>query len=284
MIFGTGGTLVEVYRDKAIALPPLTITLAKRLMQGTKIYDALKGARGKKPVDLGKLEKVLVNFSNLIAQYPQIKECDINPLLVSEDTILSLDARIILHEKKEKYPKLAIRPYPLEYVSDTRLKDNMKVTIRPIYPDDEPLVREFYKDVSEKSLKEQYFRSLHYDDLIAHERLIRICFIDYDREITLVTELKEENITEIIAIARFTKLKNSKNGFFSLLVKDKYQKKGLGKKLLLNIIKIAKDEKQDYLISQMLQENFAMRNLCKTLGFTLQKDEVKKIIRISLKL
>ena len=253
-------------------------------MERTKIYEALKGIRGKKSVDLDNLEKILVNFSNLITQYPQIKECDINPLLVSEDNIIALDARIILHEKRDIYPKLAIRPYPLEYVIDTKLKDGTEATIRPIYPDDEPLVREFYKDVSEKSLKEQYFKALHYDELIAHERLIRICFIDYDREITLVAELKKENISEIIAIARFTKLKNSENGFFSLLVKDKYHKKGLGKQLLLNIIKIAKAEKRDYLISQMLQDNLAMQNLCKSLGFTLQRDEEKKIIRISLKL
>ncbi|NGX48960.1 MAG: Succinyl-CoA ligase [ADP-forming] subunit alpha [Candidatus Anoxychlamydiales bacterium] len=282
MLFGTGGELVEVYKDKAIALPPLTITLAKRLIERTKIFQALKGVRGKKAVDLEKLEKIVVDFSSLITQYPEIKECDINPLLATENGIIALDARIILHEKQEIYPKLSIKPYPLHLVQDNKLKDETPIVIRPIHPDDEPLMREFYKDVSEKSLKEEYFKSLHYDELVAHERLIRMCFIDYDREITLVAQLKDSD--EIIAIGRFTKLKNSKDGFFSLLVKDKYHKKGLGKKLLDNIIKIAKEEKREYLVSQMLEDNTAIKNLCKSFGFSFEKIKDHPVIRLSLKL
>ncbi len=282
MLFGTGGELVEVFKDKAIALPPLTITLAKRLIERTKIYKALKGFRGKKAINLAKLEKILVDFSSLIAQYQEIKECDINPLLVSKDEIIALDARIILHDQREKYPKLSIRAYPIHLVTDTKLKDKTEIVIRPIHPDDESLMREFYKDVSEKSLKEEYFKTLHYDDLIAHERLIRMCFIDYDREITLVAQLKKSE--EIIAIGRFTKLKNSQDGFFSLLVKDKWHKKGLGKKLLANIIEIAKKENRKFLVSQILKDNIAMKNLCKSFGFSFEKAKDHSIIKLSLKL
>ncbi|NGX34047.1 MAG: Succinyl-CoA ligase [ADP-forming] subunit alpha [Candidatus Anoxychlamydiales bacterium] len=280
ILFGTGGELVEVFKDKAIALPPLTITLAKRLIERTKIYQALKGIRGKKAINLDKLEKILVDFSSLIVRYPEIKECDLNPLLATQDEIIALDVRIILHEKDKKYPKLAIKPYPLHLIQNYKLKDETEIVIRPIHSDDEPLIKEFYKEVSEKSLKS--FKAIPYDDLVARKRLIRMCFIDYDREITLVSQLK--GLDEIIAIGRFTKLKNSNDGFFSLLVKDIWHKKGLGKKLLENIIKIAKEENLNYLISQILEDNIAVKNLSETLGFSFEKIKDRPILKLSLKL
>lgn len=278
ILFGTGGKLVEVYKDRALALPPLTLNLAKKLIESTKVYEALKGIRGFKSVNLSHLEKILVNFSDLIARYPEIKECDINPLLASSDQIIALDARIILHEKDQKYPKLAIRPYPTHYVIDTELKDETEIVIRPIYPEDESLIIQFYKEVSEKSLRQRYLKNFHFDELVAREKLIKICYIDYDREITLVVEPKhEKNKREIIAIARFSKLINSNDATYSLLVKDKWHNKGIGKQLLKHIIKIAKEEKVDNLVSQMYEDNYPMIELCKSLGFTfenLQKDNI----------
>ena len=284
MLFGTGGGLVEVFKDKEIAIPPLTRTLAKRLIERTKIYKALKGFRGQKAINLDELEKIVINFSNLIVQFPEIKECDINPLLAKSDQIIALDARIVLYEKGAIYPKLAIKPYPTCYVTDWKLKDEIDVVIRPIVPDDEPLVRDFYKSVSEKSLKQEYLRTLHYDDLATHERLIRICYIDYDREITLVIEHKnQDNSRELFAIARFTKLANSKDAVFSLLVKDKWQKMGIGKELIKNIIKIAKDENIDHLLSHMFEDNENMRNICQSLKFSFIKLE-DNIVQVSLKI
>lgn len=285
ILFGTGGKYVEVYKDRALALPPLTINLAKKLIEKTKVYEALKGIRGSKGVDLEKLEKILVRFSNLIARYPEIKECDINPLLASSDQIIALDARIILYEKDEKCIPLAIRPYPSHFVIDSKLNDNTEVVIRPIYPEDEPLVIQFYKDVSEQSLRQRYLEVLHYDELIAHERLIRMCYIDYDREITLVVDLKNETIQrEILGIARFTKLNNSNDATFSLLVKDKWHKKGIGKQLLKQIIKIAKEEKIDNLLSQMFEDNLPMINICKNLGFIFEKVDKHNVLIAKLKI
>ena len=284
LLFGTGGQLVEVFKDKAIGIPPLTSALAKRLMERTKVYKALKGVRGQKSINLDELEKIIVNFSNLIAQFPEIKEFDINPLLATSDKILALDARIILYKKDEIYPKLAIRPYPIDYVTDWKINDKIDVIIRPIISDDEPLVRDFYQSVSEQSLRQEYLRTLHYDDLTAHERLIRICYIDYDREITLVTEIKnEDKIRKILAIARFSKLKNSNDAAFSLLVKDTWQNMGIGKELVKNIIKIAKVEKIDHLLSHMFEDNQNMKKLCESLNFSFIKLK-NNIIQVSLKI
>ncbi|MBN2479014.1 MAG: bifunctional acetate--CoA ligase family protein/GNAT family N-acetyltransferase [Parachlamydiales bacterium] len=279
LLFGTGGQLVEIYKDKTLGLPPLTSTLSRRMIERTKIFDALKGVRGQKAIDFNELEKILISFSYLIAEYPEIKEFDINPLLASSDGIIALDARIILHDKNESYPELAIRPYPLKYVKDWKLKNDASVIIRPISPEDEPLIISFYKDVSEKSLKQRYFKVLHYPELIAHERLVKICFNDFDREIVLVIEHKQSNnSSEILGLARLTKLEGTNDATFSILVKDKWQNQGIGKKLLTSLIKIAKDEKIEYLLSQMFKDNIGMKKMCKDLGFSLEESKEYPVI------
>src|SRR5262249_32607858 len=126
MLFGTGGQLVEVYRDRALALPPLNTTLAQRLMEQTRVYAALQGVRGRKAVDLESLKAILVRFSKLIVEHPRIKETDVNPLVASDEGLMALDARVILHGAdvpKEKLPRPAIRPYPTQYVWRWTMKD-----------------------------------------------------------------------------------------------------------------------------------------------------------------
>ncbi|MGB5636384.1 MAG: acetate--CoA ligase family protein, partial [Waterburya sp.] len=143
LLFGTGGELVEVFKDRALALPPLNTTLAQRTIEQTRIYEALKGVRGKKAVDLTALTKLMVRFSQLVVEQPWIKEIDINPLMVSEDRLLALDARVILHDpkaSKSDLPPVAIRPYPSQYIKPWTLNDNKQITIRPIRPEDEPLI------------------------------------------------------------------------------------------------------------------------------------------------
>ena len=204
-MFGTGGQLVEVFKDRALALPPLNTTLARRMMEQTKIYQALKGVRGRKPVDLAALEQLMVRFSQLVAEQRWIKEIDINPLLASADDLVALDARVVLHDPKtteEQLPKLAIRPYPTQYVSTWKMKDGKKVTIRPIRPEDEPLMVKFHETLSERSVYLRYFSPLKLQQRVAHERLTRICFNDYDREIALVAEYKDgDGKSQILGVA-----------------------------------------------------------------------------------
>src|SRR5271157_1922811 len=213
LLFGAGGPLVELLRDHTLALPPLNTTLARRMMERTWIFHFLQGSRGRRPVDLGALERLLVRFSGLVVEQPRIKEIDINPLLASPDRLIALDARVVLHGADvdaDRLPRLAIRPYPTQYVAPWTAPDGLAVTIRPIRPEDEPLIVRFHEKLSENTVYLRYFQSLNLSRRIPHERLTRICFIDYDREMALVADYKdpETGEHEIIAMGRLSRLYN----------------------------------------------------------------------------
>ncbi len=272
LLFGSGGQLVEVYQDRSLGLPPLTTTLARRMMEETKIYHALQGVRGRKAINLEKLEHLLVQFSRLVAEQRWIKECDINPLLASPEQILALDARIILHDpktKEEDLPTTAIRPYPTQYVETWTLKNGPTLTLRPIRPEDEPKLVQFHKDLSQETVRQRYLKVIHYETRVAHERLLRICFSDYDREIAIVAEFKGE----ILGIIRLSKVPGTRDATFSLIVKDQWQNKRIGDKLMEKILLIAKEEKVEHIAAYMLEENVPMQKLVKKWGFSLKKEK-----------
>jgi acetyltransferase len=275
LLFGAGGELVEVWRDRALGLPPLTTTLARRMMERTRIYRALHGVRGRKPVDLGKLESVLVRFSQLVAEQRWIKEIDINPLLVSEDQIIVLDARVVMHSAavaESEIPQLAIRPYPAQYVSLFQLKDGTTVRIRPIRPEDEPAMVRFHKKLSDNTVYMRYLGFLKLEQRIAHERLTRICFIDYNREMVLVAELASPSSgdSEIIGVGRLSKSHGRNEAEFALLIRDDFQARGLGTELLRRLMEVATDEKLDRIFAVMAPENNAMRKIAGRAGFRIE--------------
>ena len=276
LLFGTGGQLVEIFQDRAIALPPLNTTLARRLMEQTKIYKALQGIRGRKAIDIAALEHLLVKFSQLVVEQPRIKEIDINPLLVSNERITALDARIILHPASladSDLPKPAIRPYPLQYIVPYQLRNGQTVTIRPIRPEDEPLMVKFHQTLSEQSVYFRYFHLLAQSSLIAHERLTRICFIDYDREMALVAVLlnPETQKPEILAVGRLTQLHGVKEGEFAMLVSDPWHGQGLGSELLRRLVQIGRDEKLETIRADILLQNRAMQRVSERVGFQLRR-------------
>src|SRR5262249_6891254 len=275
LLFGSGGQLVEVYKDRALTLPPLNTTLAQRLMEQTQIFKALKGVRGRKPVDLMALAGLLVRFSQLIIEQTDISEIDINPLIASSERLLALDARVVLHnpQKVTQIPKPAIRPYPTQYVSDWTMKDGQVVTIRPIRPEDEPLMVQFHSTLSDRTVYLRYFASLSLSSRIAHERLLRICFGDYDREMVLVAEHRDSHLWKpaIIGVGRLNKLRGHNNeAEVAVLVADAFQNRGLGLELLRRVIKVARDENLKIVSSEMLRDNLAMQVVSQKLGFRLQ--------------
>ncbi len=288
MLFGTGGQLVEVFRDRALALPPLNSTLARRLMEQTKIFTALQGVRGRRPVDIAALEELLVRFSQLIAEQRWIKEIDINPLLASPERLLALDARVVLHGpemQEEDLPKSAIRPYPQHLVSTWVMKDSNSVTLRPIRPEDEPLMIKFHQKLSERSVYLRYFQPLKLTQRVAHERLSRICFIDYDREMVLVAEKPDEKgEPEILAVGRLSQLHGLNEGELAAVAIDAAQHKGLGTELYRRLIELARKEKLGKLVSNMLPENKEMRALCVKLGFKMFSSLEDNMIRAELNL
>lgn len=278
LLFGSGGTLVEVFKDRALGLPPLNTTLARHMMQRTKIYQALKGIRGRDPVDLEVLEKLLVRFSWLVADQNWIREIDINPLLASAKQIISLDARVVLYGpdvKEEDLPRLAIRPYPAQYVEEWTTRDGIDVRIRPIRGEDEPMVVKFHEPLSEQSVYMRYFRALNLDQRTQHDRLRRICFIDYDREMALVATRAnpETGEREIIGVGRLSRLNNDRDAEFALLVSDAFQKQGLGTKLLEKLLDYARDEGIERVMAYMLPENRGMRRIAEQLGFRFEREE-----------
>ncbi len=277
MLVGAGGVLVEVFKDRALGLPPLNHTLAGLMLDQTKVYQALKGVRGRAPADVELLKRVLVRFSRLVVELPRIREIDINPLVVGPQGVIALDARIVLHPAStpdDKLPLAAIRPYPLQYVWSSRIKDGRLITIRPIRPEDEPLLVAFHATLSERSVRMRYFSPLQLDTRVAHERLTRVCFNDYDRELALVAELRDASgKRNIVGIGRLSRVPGHNEAEFAALVSDAYQGQGVGTQLVTHLLEIAAKEKIGRVVADILNENREMQHICKRLGFKLSAVE-----------
>ena len=287
LLFGSGGRLVDVHRDQALALPPLNRTLARRVMEQTRIYTALKDAQS--DIDLAALEQILVRFSVLVVEQRWIKEIDVNPLLVSSERILALDARVVLHEssvQRETIPELAIRPYPTQYMSPWTTQDGISVLIRPIRPEDEPLMVKFHETLSERSVYFRYFHAMGLNQRIAHERLTRICFIDYAREMALVVVRQDANATdrEILAVGRLIKLHGTGDAEFAILVSDKWHHRGLGRELLRRLVEIGRREKLARIYGDILPENREMLSVCEKIGFHRHFSSEEGVVRAEIRL
>jgi acetyltransferase len=279
LLFGSGGQLVEVYKDSAVALPPLNTTLARRLMERTKIYKALKGVRGRKGVNMFELETLLVRFSQLVVENPWIKECDINPLLVGEGSqMIALDGRVVLFDPKTEVtqlPKPSIRPYPRQYVERSMLRDGTPVTVRPIRPEDEALMPAFHATLSERSVLYRYFQAHSFQERIEHDRLRRICFIDYDREMAMVAIIRKPDGTRAVAgVIRMQKSFFTSRARFAIIVSDEWQRRGIGSKLVQKLVDVARSEGLSLLRAAFLPENIEMKALCEKHGFAIQSPTV----------
>jgi len=275
ILFGLGGQLVEVFRDRALALPPLNTTLAKRLIAETRIAVALRGVRGRAPVDLEGLAALLVRFSELIVEQPRIAEIDINPLLASPERIIALDARVVLHPASvsdRELPRLAIRPYPRAYIREARDETGMPIVIRPIRPEDEPALVQFHATLSEATVRARYGTDLALAERTAHERLTRICFVDYAREIALVAEVAVPDGSVVAAIARLSRVHASEARELTLVVGDRWQRRGIGRELLASAILVAQAEGHSGIVARLTPDNVAMRSLLASAGFSFEEE------------
>jgi acetyltransferase len=274
LLFGAGGQLVEVFRDRALALPPLTRPLARGLMEQTKIFRALQGVRGRPPVPLAALEELLVSFADLVVEQPWIQELDVNPLYASPEGLLALDARVLLHDPRtrpEDLPRPAIRPYPAQYAGPHRLPDGTEVLIRPIRPEDEGLLVAFHRRLGEATVRERYLAPLQLDQRTTHERLVRVCFSDYDRDIALVVERRPAGgEPELLAVGRLARRPAHDDAEFALLVRDDCQRRGLGTELLRRIVDVARRERVGRVTATMLPDNQAMMSIARRLGFEVR--------------
>jgi acetyltransferase len=266
---GLGGTLGAVFDDDAVALPPLNTTLARRMLEHLPAYRAIRD--GAVPFDPAPLEQTLVRFSRLVVEQRRVREIVLDPLEVCETGVVVRGARMLLHDRSiadADMPRSAIRPYPVQYVAPWTLRDGTAVTIRPIRAEDEPLMVAFHHTLSEGTVYTRYFSQLKLDQRIAHERLTRICFIDYDREMALVAE-RDDGVAgrTIVGVGRLSKLRGTSEAEFAILIADQYQHQGLGSELLRRLIAVGRDEGVSAIVAEILPENMGMRRVVERLGF-----------------
>jgi acetyltransferase len=281
ILFGAGGVLVEVLQDRALGLPPLNRTLARRLIERTKIAQALKGVRGQKPVNAEVLEMLLVRFSQLIVDFPEIQEIDINPLLASPERIIALDARVLLTPADSTPPRLAIHPYPNQYTAPFRMEDGTEMTVRAMRPEDEPLIVQLHAGHSEHTIRMRYFSMVK---TLSRDSLIRLCHLDYDREMALAGVRGEGESAQILGVSRYYLNPETGSAEFAVVVGDAFQGKGLGRHLLQRLIGIARERGVKKLVGLILAENKPMLDLTGSLGFSPPERVESGVERVVLEL
>jgi acetyltransferase len=282
LLFGAGGVLVDILQDRALALPPLNRALARRMIERTQIYRTLQGVRGQPPVALDKLEMLLVRFSQLVADFLEIQEIDINPLLATPDRVVALDARMVLADFSEQQrPQLAIQPYPNQYVTPWRLKDGTEVVIRPIRPEDEPLIVELHEGHSEHTIRMRFFSMVK---TLSRDSLIRLCHLDYDREMALAAVHREGDRSRFMGVSRYYLDVETGDAEFAIVVGDKWQGHGLGYHLMERLIYVARQRGVKRLIGVVLRENETMLRLMCEFGFQTQASTESAAVEVVLDL
>lgn len=272
ILFGSGGVGVELFRDFAVGLPPLNQTLARRVMEETKVYQLLKGYRNMPPANIKLVEELLVLFSQMLVDFPQLKEVDINPLFVTENEVFAFDARIVVDrekilEKQEPHSHLVITPYPKKYEGVWKLRDGRSVMLRPIKPEDEPMWLEMFQSFSEESIRYRFFQIIKDTP---HETRVRYCNIDYDREVAIVAETTENGKRKLLGVARVGLEPDGKSGELAFIVTDTWQGLGLGTKMVDHAIDVCKDMGVESLYAIMLRDNVRAISLMKKMGFEIQ--------------
>jgi acetyltransferase len=288
LLFGYGGRLVEILRDQALGLPPLNETLARRMIERTNISKALANPRGRRGVDKAALAQFLVRFSAMIVDQPRIKELDINPFFATRNSFVALDTRVVLHPfdiADDALPKPSIRPYPSEYVGTCTLPDGTALTVRPIRPEDELLMRPFHATISDQSVYTRYAQYLRLSERIAHDYLSRMCFIDYLREMTLVALYTDAAKTpQIVGVGQLVMEPNCNEAEFAVLITDEFQRRGMGTEILRQLVAIGRREHVDRIVGYILRNNTPMLSACRDLGFHIEREPGDPMVRSILDL
>jgi acetyltransferase len=269
ILFGMGGILTEVLEDRAIALPPLNRLLAKRLMEGTKVYRLLQGYRDIPPARIPLLEEILIRLAQLVTDFSEIAELDINPLFVNEKNACAIDARVLLKPSQTPAPlHLVISAYPDQLEERIRTKTGIDIFVRPIRPEDAPLLVELFESLSPKSVYRRFFTPMK---RLPHSMLARFTQIDYDRHIALVALSVSKSKESMLGVSRVIMERNQKVAEFSVIVSDPWQGKGIGAALLQRCLAIAKDRGIEKVMGTVLAENTQMLALGEKLGFTINR-------------
>lgn len=268
--FGAGGTQVEIMHDRAIALPPLNTLLIKKLISQTRIALLLDTFRNMPAVNMDALVQVLRRVSEMVCELPEIKELDINPLVVDENGVMALDARIVVAHRPpslDRYAHMAIHPYPTHLVSQWQLADGANIKIRPIRPEDADIEQSFVRELSPQS---KYFRFMQGLNELTQEMLVRFTQLDYSRELALIAVLENHEQETELGVARYVMNPDGESCEFALVIADKWQNKGIGSHLMSALIEAASQRGIDKMMGEILSNNFNMLKLTEKLGFTIE--------------
>lgn len=271
IMIGMGGTEAELIKDRRLEFPPLNERLASRMIESLKIYPLLKGYRGRPPKNIDKLIEVMIRLSYLAADYPEIEELDINPIIVTKDDVVALDARVVIDEDTLKHPvpqysHLLLRPYPERYIKTVRLTDGTETLLRPIKPEDEPLWLEMLGSCSKEAIYSRFRYNFHFD---SHEVATQFCYIDYARELGIVAEVEENGRKKLIGVGRLIADPDLENVEYAVLITDAWQRKDLGKILTQYCTEIAKINEFKRIFAETTKDNKPMISVFKKLGFTV---------------
>jgi acetyltransferase len=286
LMFGSADRGPGVYGDVAIGLPPLNATLARRMLEKSAFYRGL--LHEYQSDSLRGLEEFLVRFSHIASDQPLIKEFEVEGLISPSD-VLAISSRCMLHApstKGEDLPRPAIRPYPVQYVSLWQMKNGQTVTMRPIRAEDEPLMVKFHERLSDHSVYMRYFQRVKLSTRTAHQRLSRVCFLDYDREFALLAEVLDPHTDDrrIVAVATLIKSPQKSEGEVAVLISDDCQRQGLGKELIRRLIGFAQDEGLRRVVASTMLENLGMSAVFEKLGFQLSTDFEEELVNATLSL
>lgn len=282
ILAGMGGTGAELFKDRSIGFPPLNESLAYRMLESLKIFPLLKGYRGSTPANIDKLVETLIRLSYLAADYPEITELDINPLLVSASGTVALDARVVVDKSikpdtAKAYSHLAIRPYPEELVKKIELQDGTNVMFRPIKPEDEPMWIDMLASCSKESI---YSRFRYFFQWASHEVAARYCYIDYDREIAIVAELGEGDSKKLIGVGRLIADPDHETVEYAILITDAWQNKDLGGMLTDYCFEIAKKWGLKKIVAQTTSDNKRMISVFEKRGFSVEVDPRSSLVEV----
>lgn len=282
LTFGPGGAIGKLVGQRGVGLPPLNSTLARRLMEQTRLYDALHDSSPRCDASLSELDHLLMRFSYLVAEQRGIRTMALDPVLIAEDAVTVAGAQITLHDPATNFallPDLAIRPYPSEYTTTCVLKDGREVTLRPIRPEDESLMVRFHETLSKDTVYFRFLRLLAFDQRVRHERLSRMCFLDYDRAMAIIALRHAAGGEEqqVLGVSRMVKVHGTRDADFAIVISDDVHGLGLGHALLSRLVDVARAEGLRRLTGIVLPDNRPMLRLCSMIGFHLDysgRDEV----------
>ena len=287
LMFGSGDRGAHAYGEPAIGLPPLNATLARRMLEQSRFYFALRSECDSD--SLVALERLLVRFSQLVAEQRCVREIEMDLLVETTQHAVVVGSRCLLHGpevQEHELSRTAIRPYPGRYVSCWTMKNGQTVIIRPIRAEDEPLMVKFHEGLSDRSVYLRYFQRVKLRARTAHQRLARVCFLDYDRELALLAEHQDPQTgdREVIAIGTLQKEYSKNSGEVAVLISDTYQGQGLGKEVIARLVTFARDEGLQLVSATTMLENDAMCAVFRKLGFRLSTDFEDQLVHAELPL